>query len=461
MKKLLLSSLAICSVMWGTAQTSYNWTQDSQEVRTNQYGQKVNRQVLTAEERDGILVFESKNQSYRFWFDNRVQIDGAMFWAGKNDNYNKIGNGISFRRVRFAVKAQLHDKWYGEIDLNVANGSLELEDAYLKFTPWSWINFKAGNFKENFSMENTTTSRYLTFMERPMIVSAMVPSRHIGFQVNYNHRYFLAQGGVFFQEIKNSELAETIVDENNKVYGVDQGHSFTGRFVVMPFDQEYYGLHIGAAISYGTPKTDVKFGAFNTVRYSARALSSINRKKYLDTDRIPNVMNYIMQGYELAGFYGPLKVQGEYFQNNVRRLHGTPTNIFNGWYAYAAVLLFGGQQQYDRSSGEFTQPTRGRKWGDIELAARYDFANLNSRDIKGGSAEGITVGLNYYINSNVKLMFNYSRINNDRYANGKGDLFVGYDAAGQLTKNPDQVVAKKGKAGNDFNQMAMRIEIDF
>ncbi len=48
-------------------------------IRFNQYGVKVNRNPLLAEERNGILVLESKKQDYRLWFDIRVQTDGALF----------------------------------------------------------------------------------------------------------------------------------------------------------------------------------------------------------------------------------------------------------------------------------------------------------------------------------------------------------------------------------------------
>ena len=38
----------------------------------DQYGNKVEVQDVFASDRDGILVFESKNKDYKFWFDSRV-----------------------------------------------------------------------------------------------------------------------------------------------------------------------------------------------------------------------------------------------------------------------------------------------------------------------------------------------------------------------------------------------------
>ena len=94
----------------------------------DQYGNKVDVKEVTASDRDGILVFESKDKDYKFWFDSRVQVDfghyfGAQEWA------DPIGSGASIRRARFAVKTQITPDWYGEVDMELANGSFELKDA--------------------------------------------------------------------------------------------------------------------------------------------------------------------------------------------------------------------------------------------------------------------------------------------------------------------------------------------
>ncbi len=58
-------------------------------------------------------------------------------------------------------------------------------------------------------------------------------------------------------------------------------------------------------------------------------------------------------------------------------------------------------------------------------------------------------------------MLNYSYINHDRYASGKGKLFVGLDEEGALTKDFTKVVDENGTAGDDYGFIQARIEIDF
>src|SRR5574344_2213755 len=382
-------------VKMGAAATQIN------DVRYNQYGVAVNRLQLSAEDRDGILVFEAPDQSYKLWFDNRVQVDGATFF-GNDKNFDKIGDGVSIRRARFAVKAKIKD-WYGEIDMDFANGVFELKDAVVSYFGLKNFEFTAGNFKEGFSMEETTTSRYLPFIERPMVVSTFGPSRHIGVQATYSNKAFLAIAGVHFQAVEDSEV-RTNVEDNNKDYGRNTGHSFTGKLVYMPFyDKQDYCLQIGGAASYRVPKADMATSEFGGVRYSTRNGTSINRKKYIDTDVIPNVDHDFLYGFELAGFYKGLRFQSEYIGNNTYIKNDGPTYKFNGWYAYVGYLLFGGHQRYNSAEGEFTQPQRGRSWGDLEVVGRYEYCDLNSQTIYGGSAQAYTLGLTYYITNNVKI----------------------------------------------------------
>lgn len=430
-------------------------------VRYNQYGVKVNRTPLHAEERNGILVLESKDQKYKIWYDARVQVDGAIFFG---EPLNPIGNGTSIRRARFAVKSAFGEKWYGEFDMDISNSELELKDAYLEFSPNNSLGFRVGHFKEGFSIESTTTSRSLTFIERPMVVHIFAPSRHIGLSTIYSKNWLFGMGGVHFQTVGDPE-ERLFSEDNNKDYGVDEGVSFTGKLVAMPFYSDFNkGFHFGVAGSYRTPKTHAEIRGHE--RYSVRSLTSINRKKYIDTDLIPFVDHVVLGGFELAGYYKNFRFQSEYILNNVHRKKFSevlPTEKFDGFYAFGSVLLFGGKYNYNTSEAEFTQPTRGQTWGDVELSFRYDYLSLNSRmdGIMGGAGEGYTFGVNYHVNNNVKIMLNYAYLNHDRYASGKNKLFVGYDETGALTRNPKKVVDAMGKAGDDFSFVSVRFEVDF
>ena len=86
----------------------------------------------------------------------------------------------------------------------MANGFPELKDAVLRYDGIKNVEIQVGNFKENFSMQRNTSSRFLQFMERPM-VTYLAPSRHLGANIKYCVPVFWASGGLFFQEVAGIE----------------------------------------------------------------------------------------------------------------------------------------------------------------------------------------------------------------------------------------------------------------
>lgn len=428
----------------------------------NQYGLEVSTVPLNAEAQDGFLVLYNKAADYRIWFDVRVQTDGAIFW-GEPEGADPIGDGVSIRRARLAIKGQLRRDWYGELDMDLANGVVELKDAYMRYDGLENFAFQVGNFKENFSIQRNTTSRYLQFIERPM-ATAFAPSRHIGLQVNYSIPVVWATAGLFFQPVEGAETRAD-VEDNNKDYGRGPGHSLTGKVVLRPlYKMDDGSLHIGFAASYRTPKSDVSPSKWGSVRISSRNATSINRKKYLDTGNIGDVNFEMMMSAELAGHWRGLRWEAAYLADNVHidsGADGATTKHFYGIYAQAGVLLFGGRQNYDAGGAKYTRITPGRSWGDIELCGRFDRLDLDSQGVYGGAANAWTAGINYYVNPNIKMMLNYQYVTNNKYANGNGKLVVGYDSAGEPTTDSDAIDPAKGFSGVGYNMLSCRFEVNF
>ncbi len=470
MKKfLLIAAVAIASICGAQAQEA--------EVTYNQYGQKVTSLPIKAQVQDGILVFQNKDANYKMWFDVRVQGDAAVFF-GYDKNLTQIGNGMSFRRTRFAVKTQIDKDWYAEFDTDWTSGTPEIKDAILQYDGIENLQIKMGNFKENFSIQRNTTSRYLMFMERAMM-TYLAPSRHMGVNVRYNTPALWASFGVFGPELKGSE-EQMYLEDGNKDYGLSEGLSYTGKLVWRPLHKMDNGsLHIGAAVSYREPKLTSTDG-YNAIRYSTRNSTSINRKKFLDTDAIKGLDHEIAWTVELAGHYEALRYEAAYIsrtpyldpeKNDVKIV-----NPASGWYVQAGYMLFGGKQNYDAGGAKYTRCTRGQEWGDLEVAARIEQISLNlAKEYMGGSAMAYTLGLNYYPIENVKFMINYQFNNNDVFANGKGEqdgtdatakkpYSTGYNADGSISKYPFEIRDGKNGAygkGIDYHMISCRFQVAF
>jgi phosphate-selective porin OprO/OprP len=113
---------------------------------------------------------------------------------------------------------------------------------------------------------------------------------------------------------------------------------------------------------------------------------------------------------------GSISLQGEYFHAFTGGSEvGNPK--FWGGYLQVSYFLTGEHRIYDTANGIFLRikpkqnfhPLRGG-WGAWEVAARLSYLDLNNRgDIKGGQETNLTLGLNWYLNPNIRFMFNYIR----------------------------------------------------
>ncbi len=468
MKKLLLvAAVAVASIFGAQAQ----------EAEVNQYGQKVTSLPINASVQDGILVFQNKDAGYKMWFDVRVQGDAAVYF-GYDKNLTTIGNGMSFRRTRFAVKTQINKDWYAEFDTDWTSGTPEIKDAILQYDGIENLQIKMGNFKENFSIQRNSTSRYLLFMERAM-VTYLAPSRHMGINLRYNTPALWLSAGVFGPELKGNE-EQVAMEDGNKDYGLNEGLSYTGKVVWRPLHKkDNASLHLGAAVSYRDPKLTSTDG-YNAIRYSTRNSTSINRKKFLDTDAIKGLDHEFLWTVELAGHYESLRYEAAYISRQAfidleKNPEGANLRPATGWYVQAGYMLFGGKQKYDAGGAKYTRCTRGKDWGDLELALRVDQIDLNlskyneKKYYMGGSAMQYAIGLNYYPIENVKFMINYQFADNDIFANGKGtqdgkdkatksQFNPGYDKDNKPTRFPGDVV--KG-SGIDFHMISCRFQVAF
>ena len=516
MKKLfLLSAMALMSFA-ATAQETETKTD------VNQYGQKVESLPVDAQVQDGILVFQNKDARYKMWFDVRIQGDAAVFF-GAPDYVEHIGSGFSIRRSRFAVKAQLDKNWYGEIDTDWTSGTPEIKDAILAFNGVKGLEIKAGNFKENFSIQRNTTSRYLVFMERPMVTS-LAPSRHLGINVRYAHKYIWASAGVFGPELKDAE-AMGFMQDYNKDFGMTEGLSYTGKLVLRPINNKDASLHIGGAFSYRQPKTtqfkvkdfeelvdgideyledpasfdgdeeiarlaqgydngDFELLDMIGTSMDSRNSTDINRRKYMNTGDLIGVDHEIAWTVELAGHWKGLRYEAAYLARTAhmnaagKAYYGDEAfDKFtgNGWYAQASYMIFGGTQAYDSNGAKYTRTTSGKEWGDLELAARFQTMDLNDavldeeggivKGIMGGKANMYELGLNYYPNKNVKFSLNYAFIDQDKYANGKGGnkgkFDCGVDEDGKATNKVKDIKATGMQQGIDYNMISLRFQVAF
>ncbi|HEX3871246.1 MAG TPA: porin, partial [Pirellulales bacterium] len=144
---------------------------------------------------------------------------------------------------------------------------------------------------------------------------------------------------------------------------------------------------------------------------------------------------------EVAIVWGPWLLQAEYeesYMQGAQAQKGVGSLgpvTFRGGYVEALYFLTGENRQYQRLAGTFGRvvPYSNAFWvrgagfnkGAWQVGARYDWLDLNSGAVSGGQNQDMTLGLNWFLNPNARLQFNYvgSWINNAASATFPGTVF--------------------------------------
>jgi len=351
----------------------------------------------------GYLVFKSQDNQFKYWIDGRIMLD-----YGSISSDNDLPSGWETRRARFALKSIIRGDWAGEFDFDLADNEVEIKDFWFSYIGFDNTIIKIGNHKVPGSMEDLTTSRWTTFMERGL-PNEFTIGRRIGLSyTKWGEKYFF-MGGYYGQEPGTGEEE-----------GEDEEGGYGLRAAYAPIRTDDSVFHIGFSHTNFTPDA----GEDNKVRMRARELHLTER--LLNTGKVKYVDDYSFTGIEVAVQKGRFSAQGEYIEANLNRYEDGDAS-YSGYYAYASWFVFGAQRHYDMDSAEFGAIRPTEKRGALEVALRVSNLDLNDFDagVEGGSADNITFGLNWYANDNVRIMFNYIQSDNDEWADGDGDFMGG------------------------------------
>jgi len=335
------------------------------------------------------LKLSSSDGNFKFQLGGRVMIDTAFY----NKDSTSLGNGAEIRRARLFAKGTAYDDWFYKVQLDFAGNSTSLKDVYMGYSGLDSAKIKIGHFKEPFSIEEQTSSKYITFMERGL-PNAFSPGRNTGLAVSTHGKTWGAAAGYFFDGVKNSSSPES------------QGTGATGRIHFAPLAGKTRVIHLGAAASFRSASGD------NEIRFRERPESHVTSTRLVDTSTISNYDNQTLYGLEAAAVFGSFSLQGEYMLANVDVSGAGSDPDFNGWYIFASYFLSGEHRPYKVSSGSFGRVKPDSIVGQggtgaWEVAVRYSSIDLQDSGYTGGAQNDITLGVNWYATPNVRFMMNY------------------------------------------------------
>jgi phosphate-selective porin OprO/OprP len=363
------------------------------------------------------LIFRSADTNFLFRIRAYLQAD-ARFYPG-DPAPGAANDTFLVRRARTSFEGTVWEKFDYRLLLDFGGGqsfttgnNSILQDAYVNARLEPWLQIGVGKFKVPLSLERVQTDQYLSFVERAY-TSQLAPNRDVGVQL---------QGDLF-----NSRLTYSLGVFNGVPDGgsgdleaTDDDKEVVARLFATPFVngkiEPLRGLGFGVAGSIGNQqgplRSFVSAGQQTMFSYSPTPIGT----------NAPTVTAN-GQHWRLAPqayyYIGPFGLSGEYVisDQKVRRTNpSTAGRVQNtAWTVTASYFLTGEKNGFKPPAPKHPfRPSEGG-WGAFELVARLQHLDIDDDAFPlyaspaSSATEATTwgVGLNWYLNRNFKLNFNY------------------------------------------------------
>ena len=399
----------------------------------------------------------TKDKQFKYHVGGRVQFD-AVFLQDSARGFAGTGltgdqDSLNFRRARLRADGTMYGTidWVTEYDfVNSVNvdPALPASESDVSDVPAPtdlWVNFRevplvgnirVGNVKEPIGFEHLTSSRYLDFMERSFNQDIFYGAFNNGF----------TPGVLFFDNWSEDDRGTWSTGffkntSNVFAYGIGEGeYAWTSRVSYLPWyeDEGKYLMHLGVAGSIRDPNNGAtRYRTRGSLRNGPGALNPVlaNTGSFLSTEADFGGLEWVMQ-------MDSLLLQTEYTcawnRNSVGNGTSAPagaqlgTVFVYGWYAEALYFLTGEHRDYEKKSGAFGRviphDNLGSKCGcgAWQVGARYRTANLSDSGMDGGRAQDVTLGLNWFLNPNMKIQSNYVYTMRDAQAGPGSGNYSGF-----------------------------------
>lgn len=318
--------------------------------------------TVTTDGEDLVINTESGIEVKRSDDSASFQLGGRIQWdydATQSDDKGVDTRDFDVRRARLYVKGRYGD-WAYKTQFNVAESDGakggDVEDLYIRYLGFGSVaSVTIGKQKEPFGLEQLTSSKDISALERSAMTERYTPGRSGGIQLSGKGSNWTYGIGYFEADGDGSN------DFNNT--------AITARGTFAPIQTNEAVVHLGAG--YTTRGADVQADEIDTYNL------------------------------ELAGRMGPFHAQAEYFDSEQGQLD------IDGYYVQLGWVITGESRPYKAGVFKRVKPSSPR--GAWEVIARFEEGDGKYSDVGLGTTDGeqTTLGVNYYANNNVRLGLSY------------------------------------------------------
>lgn len=354
----------------------------------------------------GKLQITSADGRHAYRLGGRLMHD-ATWW---DDDGGDVPwqSGQEFRRARLFVSGEIDGVWDWKFQFEFTDLDDEpqagIEDAYVRYTGFEDTAIAVGQLKAPFSMDELTSSRYMTFVERSLVTeatSSIVGNRRPGLHLKRTLGNHFTVAGAF--------TGNRVSDAND----FDGEHAFTVRGTWSPVHEAERAVHLGLAAGWRRLDEGLRVRARPEVHLAGRPVDNDVADDVIPADDVQVI------GLDGAWVSGPLSLQGEYVAYDLdETVPGSGDGA--GWFLAGSWFLTGESRNYHFASGDFGstrvhRPVGAGGRGAWELAARFstldldDSASLGLGGDGGGEIDNLTLGVNWYLNNNMMFRLDYVR----------------------------------------------------
>ncbi len=392
------------------------------KVRTLERQQEVSEEARTAEKAkqtaavsagaDGFAL-KSTDGAFQLKLRGLLHADSRWFF----DSDNPTGDDtFTLRRVRPYIEGTVFDIFDFRFTPDFARAVIQ--DAYVDARFQPWLQIKGGKFKTPFGIERLQSASAIRFVERAL-PNNLVPNRDIGGELHGDiggRLVTYALAGL--NGVNDGRSSDDIGDIDNNV-----DKDFAGRIFAHPFLNTsivpLQGLGIGFAASYVDAGGSVDSPNLPNYRTSGQQRFFAYRgTTFSNGERL----RLSPQGYY---YYGPFGVLWEYVnvaQDVARDVDDVTLSddlSHDAWQIAASYVLTGEESTYKGVKPKRPFSIQSGTFGAFEVKARYSELGLDEDSFAGGDdsfadptsaaeeAAAWALGLNWYLNQNIKLAFDY------------------------------------------------------
>jgi len=362
----------------------------------------------------GLQYMDPADKRYWFALTGVIRIDETLFMLKARNRQGDFPTGSHIRKFEIDAVGGIGQDWNYNLGLDFSLGNeglrFQLEDTWVAYSGFCenleiFLGRHSGMW---FGLDSSISTSWYPFLERSALANAFYPGDGLGLLVDY----WTDCSGFTFLALQPDRGTRIVTNDNtNRRYGNDKWLGMA-RFTVAPLHEKGDVWHFGISGAYRQNTAFLNGFGVSDFAFSTRPEARARNTAELVSTGDLQVNQAYQFDVEAARQWGPFLLEAEYAQATVGRL-GDPQNQGRirvyGWNVLAQYMITGEIHSYDVRDGNFGGIEVECPYGAWEIAARYDYLNLNDKNVRGGTEQDFGVGLNWYVNNNVRLSANYIR----------------------------------------------------